>query len=310
MTADAETRRCHVHEKGERMRTVVRTFVALVVLAVSAVATTAAGGAVQQSAEIYALAGKDRLVGFSAARPGRVETVKVSGLQDGESLIGIDFRPVDGKLWAVVRLCSTGRMYTIDPESGRATFVAMLVNASGGAPIVLVGSSFGLDFNPAADALRIVSDAGQNLRALPSDRLVAGVQQRTGDTFVDGSLNYAGAAAPGVGGAAYTNNDVDPATGTTLFDVDASLDDLVVQNPPNSGGLVKVADLGTPTDAHVGFDIRTLGTTNIAYVATTDQRGKGAALATLRTIDLTTGATESLGKIGGPKAIRGIAVAP
>jgi hypothetical protein len=70
------------------------------------------------------------------------------------------------------------------------------------------------------------------------------------------------------------------------------------------------ADLGSPTDALVGFDIRTLGTTNIAYVATTDQRGKGATLATLRMIDLTSGATESLGKIGGPKAIRGIAVAP
>jgi hypothetical protein len=292
------------------MRTVVRTFVALVVLVVSAVAVTVAGGAVQQSAEIYALAGKDRLVGFAAGRPGKVDTVKVSGLQDGESLIGIDFRPVDGKLWAVGRLCTTARMYTIDPESGRATFVALLQNASGGAPIALAGSSFGLDFNPAADALRIVSDAGQNLRALPSDRLVAGVQQRTGDTFVDGSLNYAGAAATGVGGAAYTNNDVDPATATTLFDIDTALDDLVMQNPPNSGMLVKVADLGSPTDALVGFDIRTVGTANIAYVATTDQRGNGATLATLRTIDLTTGATEPLGKIGGPKAIRGIAVAP
>jgi hypothetical protein len=292
------------------MTIVVRSLVALIVLAVSALAATSAG-AVHLSADVYGLTGQNRLVGFSAASPGEIESnVEVSGLRAGESLVGIDFRPVDGKLWAVGKLGSTGRMYTIDLESGQATFVAPLVNAAGGAPIALAGSSFGLDFNPAADALRIVSDVGQNLRALPSDRLVAGVQQRTGDTFVDGSLNYAGAAATGVGGAAYTNNDVDPATGTTLFDVDASLDDLVVQNPPNSGSLVKVADLGTPTDALVGFDIRTLGTINLAYVATTAERGNGATLATLRTIDLTTGATESLGKIGGPKAIRGIAVAP
>jgi hypothetical protein len=292
------------------MRIVVRSFVAVVAVVVAAFAATSAG-AVHQSADFFGLTGQNRLIGFSAASPGEIESnVEVSGLQSGESLVGIDFRPVDGKLWAVGKLGSTGRMYTIDPESAAASLVAMLVNASGGAPIALQGSSFGLDFNPAADALRIVSDAGQNLRALPSDRLVAGVQQRTGDTFVDGSLNSAGVTATGIGGAAYTNNDVDPATGTTLFDIDASLDDLVVQNPPNSGTLVKVADLGSPTDALVGFDIRTLGTTNIAYVATTEQRGNGATLATLRTIDLATGATESLGKIGGPKAIRGIAVAP
>ena len=40
-------------------------------------------------------------------------------------------------------------------------------------PIVLSGSEFGVDFNPAADALRIVSNTGQNLRALPSDRVAA-----------------------------------------------------------------------------------------------------------------------------------------
>jgi hypothetical protein len=292
------------------MNIVVRSFVALIVVAVSAFAVTSAA-AVHLSADVFGLTGQNRLVGFSAASPGEIESnVEVSGLREGESLVGIDFRAVDGKLWAVGKLGTTGRMYTIDPESGQATFVAVLVNASGGAPIALAGSSFGLDFNPAADALRIVSDTGQNLRALPSDRLVAGVQQRTGDTFVDGTLNRAGMTAAGVGGAAYTNNDVDPATGTTLFDIDAALDDLVVQNPPNSGTLVEVADLGSPTDALVGFDIRTLGATNVAYIATTDQRGNGATLATLRTIDLVTGATESLGKIGGPKAIRGIAVAP
>ena len=284
----------------------IRSLVALAVVALSAVAATSAG-AVHLSAEVYGLTGQNRLVSFSAASPGDIETnVEVSGLQAGESLIGIDFRPVDGKLWAVGKLGTAGRMYTIDPESGQATFVATLVNAAGGAPIALQGSSFGFDFNPAADALRIVSDTGQNLRALPSTRAAGSA----GATFVDGTLNYAGTTATGVGGAAYTNNDVDPATGTTLYDIDTALDDLVTQNPPNSGTLVKVADLGTPTEALVGFDIRTVGATNVAYVATTEQRGKGATLATLQTIDLTTGATETLGKLGGPKTIRGIAVSP
>ena len=82
------------------------------------------------------------------------------------------------------------------------------------------------------------------------------------------------------------------------------------QDPPNSGTLVRIAELGTPTEPLAGFDIRTVGTTNIAYVATTGQRGNGTTLGTLHTIDLATGETATLGKVGGLKTPRGIAVAP
>jgi hypothetical protein len=294
------------------MTSALRSIVAVIALAIAAF-TAASAGAVHLSAEVYALTGTNRLVSFSAASPGEIETsVEVSGLQAGETLVGIDFRPRDGKLWGVGRVGTTGRMYTIDPGTGVATLVAKLTAAGsmGATDAVLAGSSFGVDFNPAADALRIVSDTGHNLRAIPSATSPTGAARVTGDTFVDGTPNYAGVTATGVGGAAYTNNDNDPATGTTLFDVDTRLDDLVRQDPPNGGTLVRVGDLGTPTESHAGFDIRPLRTTNVAYVATTEQRGNGATLATLHTIDLATGQTATLGKIGGPKTVRGIAVAP
>jgi hypothetical protein len=162
-----------------------------------------------------------------------------------------------------------GRVYTIDPATGQATLAFALVapgrTAAGqpAAPIVLSGSQFGVDFNPAADALRIVSNTGQNLRALPSDRVAAAVQRFAGDTFTDGALSYAPiTAAPrpvetGVNAAAYTNNDNDPATGTALLDIDAvSQRDLVAQNPPNDGTLTKVADLDLGVRQVQGFDIR------------------------------------------------------
>jgi hypothetical protein len=79
-----------------------------------------------------------------------------------------------------------------------------LVSASG-APVVLSGERFGVDFNPAA--LRIVSDTGENLRAFPSDTAPTGVSRITGQTIVDGALNENGAPATGIVGAAYTNND-------------------------------------------------------------------------------------------------------
>ena len=108
-----------------------------------------------------------------------------------------------------------------------------MATALGAGPFTpsLSGSAFGFDFNPTVDRIRIVSDTGQNLRANPDTGAVVSV---------DGSLRYAptdvaAGRDPDVVGAAYTNPDNDPATGTTLFDLDAGPDALVVQAPPNDG---------------------------------------------------------------------------
>jgi Domain of unknown function (DUF4394) len=284
---------------------------AAAVLAMLIAAIIAAPASAHTDPTIYALSTSNRLLAVSADDPGDVlANVRVSGLRAGESLIGIDIRPLDGKLWAVGRLGTSARMYTIDPTSGLATLVAPLVTPGTTTPLALQGSEFGFDFNPAADALRIVSNTGQNLRALPSARLVMGVQRSVGDTFTDGTLNDAGLTATGVTGAAYINNDNDPATGTTLFDIDSSRGRLVIQNPPNDGTLTVVGAVGSPTTELVGFDIRTVDGMNVAFVSLTDRGGNGTTQARLMMVDLASGATTDLGKIGGPKAVRDIAVAP
>jgi Domain of unknown function (DUF4394) len=54
-------------------------------------------------------------------------------------------------------------------------------------------------------------------------------------------LNYTpGTPATGITAVAYTNNDLDPNTGTTLFDVDTTLNQVAIQSPPNNGSLVAV----------------------------------------------------------------------
>ena len=151
-------------------------------------------------------------------------------------MVGIDFRPATGELYG---LGEAGGIYTIDVATGAATFKSRLVDAVG-APVPLAGASFGVDFNPTVDRLRIVSDTGQNLRA----------NVDTGVTAVDTALSGAG-----VMGAAYTNNDSDPNTGTTLFDIDAAMDQLVIQAPPNNGNLNVSGKLNVDTAAEVGFDI-------------------------------------------------------
>ncbi len=218
-------------------------------------------------------------------------------------------------LYTVGKFGTSGWLYTIDTATGAATFVAELVRTSDGLPVQLDGTSFGFDFNPAAVALRIVSDTGQNLRVLPSDRVVAGIQRATGDIFIDGTLSYAAIGttprptATGVSGAAYTNNDVDPATPTTLYDIDTTLDDLVIQSPPNDGTLTRVGDLGRSTSGAVGFDIRTIAGANTAYASLTRQVGRGAIVANLYLVDLATGALTDLCRIGGPKVLIDIAAA-
>ena len=186
-----------------------------------------------------------RLVRFRAGTPHKTSDIgSVYGLQGSDSaLVGIDFRVQDGKLYGVG---NGGGVYTIDTTTAEATFVNALT-------VPLVGTFFDVDFNPVADRLRIVSDAGQNL--------AHNVNPAGGVTVANAPLTYtAPPAAPvtaiGVAGGAYTNNDLDqPATATTLFDVDTNLDQIVVQSPPGNGILVAAGKLGFDAGPGAGFDI-------------------------------------------------------
>ena len=130
-------------------------------------------------------------------------------------------------------------MYSIDSTSGSATKKSQL-------SVTLTGTSFGVDFNPTVDRLRITSDTGQNLRA----------NVDTGATLVDTTLNYtAGTPASGIVGSAYTNNDADPNTATTLYDIDSTLDQVAIQAPPNAGSLNPTGKLGVDTGSAAEIDI-------------------------------------------------------
>jgi hypothetical protein len=94
-------------------------------------------------------------VRFRADSPHRTKDLgSITGLTGLDTtIVGIDFLVQDGKLYGVG---NSGGVYTIDTMTATATFVNAL-------SVPLMGTSFGVDFNPAADRLRIVSDLGQNL---------------------------------------------------------------------------------------------------------------------------------------------------
>ena len=188
--------------------------------------------------EVVGLTSDQRLVCFREHRPDRARDIgDVTGLVGDTRLVGIDFRPATGELYG---LGDAGGVYTIDSSTAVATPKSTL-------SVPLEGTSFGVDFNPTVDRLRIISDTGQNLR----------VNVDTGAALVDTALAYPAPGGPGVGvtGNAYTNNDADPNTGTTLFDIDSMLDQLVIQAPPNAGTLNLTGKLTVDTSPAVGFDI-------------------------------------------------------
>ena len=111
-----------------------------------------------------------------------------------------------------------------------------------------------------------VGDAG-GIYALSTDDATATAPPLAGTTVMDGTLNVPPATTTpvmGIAGAAYTNNDLDPDTATTLFDLDTAADQVSVQSPATGGALAPTGKLLVDAGPVAGFDIysRTgLGTT-------------------------------------------------
>jgi hypothetical protein len=256
-------------------------------------------GGQSYEATMFALTDRNSLVNFSPGQPGNINSVRfITGLSQGENVVGIDFRPANGQLYA---LTTANRLYTINPATGAATQVgtAAIANA-------LSGQSFGFDFNPTVDRIRVVSDADQDLRLNPNNAAVAGV---------DGTIAFA-AGDPNAGqnpnlvGSAYTGNFAG-STLTTLYGIDSTTDSLVTQGSlnsapvsPNTGQLFTVGKLGVDTNDMVGFDIAQ--GTNSAFASLTTA---GSRSSNLYTINLNTGAARLIGPIGGGRLIRDIAYA-
>ena len=219
----------------------------------------------------------NNLVIFNPLAAGNVINKTITGI-GVENILGIDFRPATSQLYA---LSSSSKLYTINLSSGAATQVGTVGS------FVLTGTSFGFDFNPTVDRIRIVSNTGQNLRANPTD----------GTAIVDAMLNP---GTPAVTAAAYTNNFA-TATTTMLFVIDNSNNTLYNQNPANAGTLIAVGALGVTPGTSNGFDIG--GTSNNAYAVLTV-----GATTSVYTINTTTGAATKVYDLAA--ALRGFALSP
>ncbi|MFD9517881.1 DUF4394 domain-containing protein [Streptomyces sp. NPDC059979] len=237
------------------------------------------------------LTGDQRLVEFDVDRPGKTFAVgKVSGLSVDTRLVGIDFRVQNEKLYGVG---DRGGIYTLSTSNARATKVSQLT-------VALSGTRFGVDFNPAANRLRVISDTGQNLRH--------NIDDPTAPTAVDGTLTNPTtppSTAMGVTGAAYTNNDLDAATATSLFDLDTTADRISLQSPANAGTLAPTGNLGVNAGPDAGFDIYhdAKAGTNKGFAAINAGRGYG-----LYAINILTGRATGQGMFPARQQVTDIAL--
>jgi hypothetical protein len=236
---------------------------------------------------VIVLTASDKLLTFNADEPGSVvSSTALKGLEAGETLVGIDVRPADGQIYAV---SDQGNIYTLDLADGDATLAATLQPAAGddNPYTELTGTSFGVDFNPVADRLRVVSDTGLNLR----------INVETGDTITDGDINGE-AAGSAVVASAYTNSFAGTTT-TQLYNLAAGADVLYLQNPPNDGTQAMPVPLGVTVTDFGAFDID--ARSNMGYAVLGNM---------LYGIDLaaTEAAATAMGTFGGGETVKGMAL--
>lgn len=258
----------------QRTRHVIGLTAAAALAAGSVVAVTGSAEAALPKTALGLSSNGKNLTIFDLSTGKRTKALGVAkGLTGDARLVGIDERPADHKVYAVG---DKGGVYVVNRSNGNVRKVSQL-------SVALTGQYFGVDFNPAADRLRIISNTGQNLRH--------DVTQAAPTTAVDGALNYDGTTATGVTAAGYTNSDNDPTTGTTLFNLDTTRDQVVQQVPANSGNLIVSGPFGPRQGPVAGFDIvgtnagsRTADNTGYASI-----RPTSGGLATLYRVNLLSG---------------------
>lgn len=245
---------------------------------------------------IYGIAelGSQNLVKYDSSSPGNIiSSIAISGLQPNESIKGIDFRPATSQLYA---LGSSSRLYQVNTNTGQAFAYPGPFTPN------LNGTSFGFDFNPVIDRIRVVAETNTNTVLNPNDGTATGV---TNLFYPVGDPNAG--VDPNVVDSAYTNSfeGSPPPTSTQLYGIDTGLDILVTQ-ANSAGTLGTVGGLGVDVVSVGGFDISPIGN-QIAYAALLPANATNSRL---YTINLATGAAAEVGEIDGGLFISALAVAP
>jgi hypothetical protein len=234
-------------------------------------ASVAAGTAAPITGQLlYAVAGGN-LISFDSGNPGVIRTAVNfgGGLTTGQTVVGSDFRPATGQLFALgydpATTGNNAQLYTVNLSTGALTAVGTAIRLELGTGAT-AGTlpQVGFDFNPTVDRIRVISansgtGISNNYRLNPNNGAVA---------FTDTNLN---GQAGSYSATAYTNSQSNANT-TAQFVFDSNTGNITQVTNPN-GGVVSGTSYsvtGASTTSGGDFDIyNTPGTsTNQGFIAT------------------------------------------
>lgn len=235
----------------------------------------------QPNAPLIGLTSTNELIHMMAGPPVQeLSVVPITGLRDGENLIGIDKRQNTNELYGV---SNQNVLYKLNPTTGVATAVSGIeFNPT------ISGDFVGVDFNPQDNLLRVITNTGQILKISPITGGVVGTES------VVGLGN-----ATRINSVAYM-----PVVGSTsrpaLYEIDLSTNALYRQT--TFGSLQLVGTTGFTFEGEGGFEITS---SYYAFAAQYGYSRTGGSISAdditqpanrLFKIDLRSGKATSLGK--------------
>jgi hypothetical protein len=185
-------------------------------------------GMVMPRTTIYAL-NADNVI--SVLVPGTTSFVRlVRVTQANGNLIGIDFRPGDGKNTALYALTDTGTIYTINLTATGLGNVTAVSNMTTRFPS---GVQSLFDFNTVVNAIRLIGSDRSNYAVVNSGGNLNTTAVQTSLTYDPNDINKG--KTPHVSAGAYDTSVVG-ATATRFYAIDYDLDTLLTIQPATPGG--------------------------------------------------------------------------
>lgn len=241
-------------------------------------------------ADLVAVTQYNRVVSFNHGATGTLETsVPIQGLAAGETILAIDYRPDNHRLYA---LSSAATLYRLDWRTGTLSAPVQLKAAADGAFHALAGNVYDIDFSADGRQLVVVSDAGQHLSVEPDSGVVSVLPSFEAPNSVI-AVAFTAQGGEAFSSAPYVLN----AVGGLELDM----------LPGNGAKPVTVGSLGGSFGRFAGFDILDADGGSVAYAALSIP---DSTQSKLYAIQLGAGTAKSYGTISGDAKIRSLAIRP
>jgi len=208
-------------------------------------------GVMMPKVPIYALNSNNVILVLTPGTTNFTRLVRVT--QANGNLIGIDFRPGDGKNTALYALTDIGSLYTINLTANGLGNVTKVSDMTTRFPS---GVQSLMDFNPMVNALRLIGSDRLNYAVVNSGGNLNAMAIQTALSYDPNDVNRG--VMPHVSAGTYTNNFASAAV-TRFYGIDYDLDTLLTIQPATPGGpsatgggvLQTLGPLVTPTGQRV-----------------------------------------------------------